>query len=64
MAALYAGVAGLMLVTDDPFFGLPVSAAGGGAMLAGLACLVGLAEAVPSRSRPSWSVRSSWRPGW
>ena len=39
-----AGVAGLMLVTDDPFFGLPVSAAGGGAMLAGLACLVGLAE--------------------
>lgn len=44
MASLYAGVAGLMLVTDDPFFGLPVAAAGGGAMVAGLACLLGLAE--------------------
>lgn len=42
--ALYAAVAGLMLVTDDPFFGLPVAAAGGGAMAAGLVCLVGLGQ--------------------
>lgn len=42
--ALYAAVAGLMLVTEDPFFGLPVAAAGGGAMAAGLVCLVGLGE--------------------
>lgn len=44
MASLYAAVAGLMLVTEDPFFGLPVAAAGGGAMVAGFACLLGLGE--------------------
>jgi type VII secretion integral membrane protein EccD len=44
MGSLYAAVAGLMLVTDDPFFGLPVAAAGGGALAAGLVCLVGLGE--------------------
>ena len=44
MGSAYAAVAGLMLVTDDPFFGLPVAAAGGGAALAGLVCLVGLGE--------------------
>jgi ESX secretion system protein EccD len=42
VAAGYAAVAGLMLVTDAPFFGLPVAAAGGGCLLAGLLCLVGL----------------------
>ena len=42
MAALYAAVAGLMLVTDDPVFGWPVAAAGGGAMVAGFAGLLGL----------------------
>ena len=44
MGSLYAAVAGLMLVTDDPFFGLPVAAAGGGALAAGLICLVGLGD--------------------
>ena len=45
MATAYAAVAGLMLVTeDDPFFGLPVAAAGGAALLTGLVCLVGLGE--------------------
>lgn len=44
MASLYAGVAGLMLVRDDPFLGLPVAAAGAGAMVAGLVCLLGLGE--------------------
>jgi type VII secretion integral membrane protein EccD len=44
MGALYAGVAGLMLVTEDPFFGLPVAAAGGAATAAGLVGLVGLGE--------------------
>jgi type VII secretion integral membrane protein EccD len=44
MGSLYAAVAGLMLVTEDPFFGLPVAAAGGGAMAAGLICLVGLGD--------------------
>lgn len=43
MATGYAAVAGLLLVTeDDPFFGLPVAAAGGAVLLTGLACLVGL----------------------
>ncbi len=42
--SLYAAVAGLMLVTDDPFFGTPVAAAGAGAMAAGLVCLLGLGE--------------------
>lgn len=41
---LYAAVAGLMLVTDEPFFGMPVAAAGGAAMAAGLVCLLGLGE--------------------
>jgi type VII secretion integral membrane protein EccD len=44
MGALYAGVAGLMLVTDGEFFGPPVAAAGGAAMAAGLICLVGLGQ--------------------
>ncbi|MDI6910508.1 type VII secretion integral membrane protein EccD [Nocardioides sp.] len=45
MATGYAAVAGLTLVTDDdPFFGLPVAAAGGAVLLIGLACLVGLGE--------------------
>ncbi|WP_395656655.1 type VII secretion integral membrane protein EccD [Nocardioides sp.] len=44
MASLYAAVAGLMLVRDDPFLGLPVAAAGAGAMVAGLVCLLGLGE--------------------
>lgn len=42
--ALYAAVAGLMLVTDPPFFGLPVAAAGGAALTAGLVALVGLGD--------------------
>ncbi|GAW50334.1 MULTISPECIES: type VII secretion integral membrane protein EccD [unclassified Nocardioides] len=48
MGSLYAAVAGLMLVTagsgSGPFFGLPVAAAGGGALAAGLVCLVGLGD--------------------
>ena len=44
MGALYAAVAGLMLVTDDQLFGPPVAAAGGAAMAAGLICLVGLGQ--------------------
>ncbi len=45
MGTAYAAVAGLMLVTaDDPFFGLPVAAAGGAVLLTGLICLVGLGE--------------------
>ena len=44
MGSCYAAVAGLMLVTDPPFFGLPVAAAGGGALAAGLICVVGLGE--------------------
>jgi type VII secretion integral membrane protein EccD len=43
-AALYAAVAGLMLVDEAPFFGLPVAAAGGAAAAVGLVCLVGLGE--------------------
>ncbi|MCW2795085.1 type VII secretion integral membrane protein EccD [Nocardioides sp.] len=42
MSAVYAAVAGLMLVTDEPFFGAPVASAGAGALLAGLLALVGL----------------------
>lgn len=42
MGATYAAVAGLMLVADDSLFGLPVAAAGGGALLAGSVALVGL----------------------
>ncbi|MDN4161376.1 type VII secretion integral membrane protein EccD [Nocardioides abyssi] len=44
MGSAYAAVAGLMLVTDDYLFGLPMAAAGGGALLAGLVALVGLGE--------------------
>jgi type VII secretion integral membrane protein EccD len=44
MGALYAAVAGLMLVSDPQFFGPPVAAAGGAAMGAGLICLVGLGQ--------------------
>lgn len=44
MGAVYAAVGGLMLVTDEYFFGLPVAAAGAGALLAGLVSLVGLGE--------------------
>lgn len=44
MGAVYAAVAGLMLVTDGRFFGLPVACAGAGALLAGLVALVGLGE--------------------
>ena len=44
MGAVYAAVAGLMLVTDGSFFGLPVACAGGGALVAGLVALVGLGE--------------------
>ena len=44
MGSCYAAVAGLMLVTDGDFFGLPVAGAGAGALLAGLVALVGLGE--------------------
>jgi len=44
MGSAYAAVAGLMLVTDGRFFGLPVACAGAGALVAGLVCLVGLGE--------------------
>jgi type VII secretion integral membrane protein EccD len=44
MGALYAAVSGLMLVDDPQFFGAPVAAAGGAAMVAGLICLVGLGQ--------------------
>lgn len=44
MAAGYAGVAGLVLATDDAVLGLPAAYAGGGALLVGLAALVGLGE--------------------
>jgi type VII secretion integral membrane protein EccD len=44
MSAVYAAVAGLMLVTDEPFFGEPVASAGAGALIAGLIALVGLGE--------------------
>ncbi|KQW50695.1 type VII secretion integral membrane protein EccD [Nocardioides sp. Root1257] len=44
MGALYAAVAGLMMVTDGQFFGPPVAAAGGAATTAGLICLVGLGQ--------------------
>jgi type VII secretion integral membrane protein EccD len=44
MGAAYAAVAGLMLVTDGRFFGLPVACAGAGALAAGLVALVGLGE--------------------
>ena len=42
MGAGYATVAGLMLVPDRPLLGDPLAAGGGGALVAGLLCLVGL----------------------
>ena len=42
MGAGYAAVAGLMLVPDDRLLGDPLTAAGAGALAAGLVCLVGL----------------------
>lgn len=44
MGTGYAAVAGLMLVTDEPFFGLPLACAGAGALAAGLLCLVGVGD--------------------
>jgi type VII secretion integral membrane protein EccD len=45
IGAGYAAVAGLMFAYDEgPFFGYPVAAAGGAAMVAGLICLIGLGE--------------------
>jgi type VII secretion integral membrane protein EccD len=45
MGAGYAAVAGLMYAWDDDlFFGYPVAAAGGAAMIAGLVALIGLGE--------------------
>ncbi len=46
MGCVYAALAGLMLVLreDYAFFGYPVAVAGGGALLAGLVCVVGLGE--------------------
>lgn len=42
MGTAYAAVAGLMLVPDEPLLGLPLAAAGGGALAAGLLALVGI----------------------
>lgn len=48
MSALYAAVAGFLLAPQDAaFFGLPVAAAGAGALLAGLVGLVGLGVGRP-----------------
>ncbi len=44
MGCTYAAVAGVMLAPDGQLFGMPVAAAGGGALLAGLVSLVGLGE--------------------
>ncbi len=47
MGCVYAALAGLMLVLrqdNSDFFGLPVACAGGGAMVAGLICVIGLGE--------------------
>jgi type VII secretion integral membrane protein EccD len=44
MGAGYAAVAGLMLVPDEPLFGLPMACAGAGALTAGLIGLIGLDE--------------------
>jgi type VII secretion integral membrane protein EccD len=41
---VYAAVAGLLLTWGTPFFGAPVAAAGGGALVAGLLAALGLAE--------------------
>lgn len=42
MGTVYAAVAGRMLVPDGDLFGYPVAAAGAGAMLSGMVCVVGL----------------------
>jgi type VII secretion integral membrane protein EccD len=44
MGCVYAAVAGLMIGWGTPFFGAPVAAAGGGALVAGLVAALGLAE--------------------
>src|SRR6187397_1532760 len=46
MGCVYAAMAGLMLVLrqDSDFFGLPVAYPGGGAMVAGLICVISLGE--------------------
>lgn len=44
MGGGYAAVAGFMLAPDGTLFGLPMACAGAGALLAGLASLVGLGE--------------------
>jgi type VII secretion integral membrane protein EccD len=44
MGAGYAAVAGFMLAPDGMLFGLPMACAGAGALLAGLASLVGLGD--------------------
>lgn len=45
LGCAYAGVAGLLLAHDEgDFFGYPMAAAGSGALVAGLVCLVGLRE--------------------
>lgn len=46
MGCVYAALGGLMLVLreGEPFFGLPVAAAGGAALVAGLVCVVGVGE--------------------
>jgi type VII secretion integral membrane protein EccD len=44
MAAAYGAVAGLMLAPSGDLFGAPVAAAGAGALVVGLVCLVGLGE--------------------
>jgi type VII secretion integral membrane protein EccD len=44
MGCVYAAVAGLMLAWGTPFFGAPVAAAGGAALVAGLLAALGLGE--------------------
>ena len=46
MGSVYAGLGGLMLVLreGEAFFGLPVAAAGGAALAAGLVCVIGLGD--------------------
>ena len=44
MGAGYAAIAGLMYAWGVPFFGYPVAAAGGAALVAGLVALIGLGE--------------------
>ncbi len=44
MGCVYAAVSGLMIAWGTPFFGTPVAAAGGAALVAGLVAALGLAE--------------------